>query len=394
MGTIVKRKNPSGAIVYRAQIKIDRAGYPPYSESRTFSKHALAAAWLKKREGEIESNPDLLFEPNKTKILLPTLAEAVERWKDENQAATYSYSKASVLTLVGKGSLGQKRIDRLKRSDFAAYAMERQRGIPQLNMKPVKPSTIEGDLQYVRSLLKHAHFVWGMESVSWSELDMAMEGLRRSRVISKGDERSRLATSDELQRLTTFFYQSWLSHTEVRKIPMHLVMWFAIYSARREGEIARLQWSDYNEKYQEWLVRDVKNPRGSKGNHMIFKVRDELLPVIAAIRSPKVQLAFKMQGGQDDFVFGGHFASASIAAAWRNAYRVLGIDDLRFHDLRHEAATRLAEDGLSVPFIQQVTLHKDWTVLQRYVNMGARVRDNRLDFEQAMAVARREWEND
>ena len=42
MGTIVKRTNPNGKVVYRAQIKINRAGYPKFSESKTFSRKALA----------------------------------------------------------------------------------------------------------------------------------------------------------------------------------------------------------------------------------------------------------------------------------------------------------------------------------------------------------------
>ena len=61
MATITKRTNPSGDVVYRAQVRVKREGYPPYSESRTFSKKSLATEWAKRREFEIESNPDLLF---------------------------------------------------------------------------------------------------------------------------------------------------------------------------------------------------------------------------------------------------------------------------------------------------------------------------------------------
>ena len=59
MGTITKRTNPSGAISYRAQVRIKKEGYPSFSESRTFSKRSLAAEWIKKREAEIELNPSL-----------------------------------------------------------------------------------------------------------------------------------------------------------------------------------------------------------------------------------------------------------------------------------------------------------------------------------------------
>lgn len=76
MGTIVKRINPSGEVVYRAQIKISRQGYPKFSESKTFSKKSLAKAWLKKREAEIEANPDIMWSEKKT-AALPHLARSV-----------------------------------------------------------------------------------------------------------------------------------------------------------------------------------------------------------------------------------------------------------------------------------------------------------------------------
>ena len=38
-------------------------------------------------------------------------------------------------------------------------------------------------------------------------------------------------------------------------------------------------------------------------------------------------------------------------------------EGLRFHDLRHEAATRYAEDGFSIPKLQTITLHESWNTL-------------------------------
>lgn len=388
MGTIVRRVNPSGDVVYRAQIKIARSGYPNFSESKTFSKKSLATAWLKKREAEIEQNPEILF-GDKKKQLCPTLREASARYLAEVPELEYSKNKQSVIKLLGERMLGNIRIDRLRRSDFAEYALMRQRGLPEMGLKPVKPSTINGDLQYLRTVLKHAHFVWGMEQVAWTELDLAMEGLRRSRVIGKADSRERLPTSEELQLITTRYLDSWVNFRRNNKLPMHLILWFAIYSCRREAEIMRLRWADYDERNQVWLVRDVKHPDGSRGNNKYFNVLPALLPIIEEMRQPDMQLYLKKKGGNLDYIFGG-FSARSICDSWRTIRRSVGIDDdLRFHDLRHEGATRLAEDGFTIPQIQQVTLHDDWATLQEYVNMAQRKRQNRLDFPDAMAVA---WE--
>lgn len=386
MATITKRTNPSGETVYRAQIRIKKVGYPNFTESKTFSKRALAVAWAKKREAEIEQNPDILF-GEKKKQLCPTLREASERYLSEMTDTDYSRNKQSVIKLLGERMLGKIRLDRLRRSDFAEYAMMRQRGVPEMGLKPVQPSTINGDLQYLRTILKHAHFVWGMENVTWAELDLAMEGLRRSRVIGKAKPRKRLPTSDELQAITNRYVHSWENFRRNNKLPMHLIMWFAIYSCRREAEIMRLRWSDYDERNQVWLVRDIKHPDGSRGNNKYFTVMPKLLPIIDAMRQPEMQNFIKKQGGNLEFIFGG-FDSRSVSASWRNIRRSIGLDDdLRFHDLRHEGATRLAEDGYTVPQIQQVTLHDDWHVLQDYVNMAKFKRDSRLDFEQAIETA-------
>ena len=61
MGSIVKRKNADGTARYRGLIRIERDGYPSFSQSKTFSKKALAEAWVKKREAEIEANPEIML---------------------------------------------------------------------------------------------------------------------------------------------------------------------------------------------------------------------------------------------------------------------------------------------------------------------------------------------
>lgn len=381
MGSILKRTNPSGDTVYRAQIRITRAGYPNYSESKTFSKRALAAAWLKKREAELEANPDLLFEKGRKRELMPTLFEVVERYIAES-VGKFGSTKPSTLRFLASFPIGSIRLDRFRKSDFSDFALSRRQGVR--GIAPVASSTVNNDLQCLRSLLKHAYFVWGLP-VSWSDLDLVMEGLRRGRIISKSEVRERLASNAELQQLTTYFYRQWQDYPAQCKYPMHLIIWFAVYSCRRVGEIARLRLDDWDRPHNEWLVRDMKHPRGSQGNHHIFLVRDDVRGVVDALLHEPMRERMRRRGLPSEYLIGG--SSASISAAFQDTCKVLGIEDLRFHDLRHEGTTRLAEDGLTIPQMQQVTLHSDWQMLQRYVNMGTRPRLQRLDFAEAMRVA-------
>jgi len=53
------------------------------------------------------------------------------------------------------------------------------------------------------------------------------------------------------------------------------------------------------------------------------------------------------------------------------ATRRAGIEDLRFHDLRHEAATRLFEKGLNIMEVASITGHKDLRMLRRYTHLKA-----------------------
>ena len=53
------------------------------------------------------------------------------------------------------------------------------------------------------------------------------------------------------------------------------------------------------------------------------------------------------------------------------AIRWAGIEDLRFHDLRHEATTRLFEKGLNIMGVASITGHKDLRMLRRYTHLKA-----------------------
>ena len=51
--------------------------------------------------------------------------------------------------------------------------------------------------------------------------------------------------------------------------------------------------------------------------------------------------------------------------------RKVGIEDLRFHDLRHEATSRLFEKGLNPIEVATITGHKDTKMLMRYTHLRA-----------------------
>lgn len=59
----------------------------------------------------------------------------------------------------------------------------------------------------------------------------------------------------------------------------------------------------------------------------------------------------------------------AINAAFTRGCKILGIADLRFHDLRHEGISRLFEMGRTIPQVAAVSGHRSWTSLKRYTHI-------------------------
>lgn len=126
-------------------------------------------------------------------------------------------------------------------------------------------------------------------------------------------------------------------------------------TARRQEEICRFRWEDVDLEKGVGRLDDVKHPRMKKGNRRSFRILKPALEIIQ--RQPKVS----------PVVF--PYNSKSVGAAFTRACHVLEISDLHFHDLRHEATSRLFEKGYSIQEVAQFTLHESWATLKRYTHL-------------------------
>lgn len=377
MGAISERQTTSGKTRYRAVIRINKGGVK-YSESKTFSKRNLAESWLKKREAEIELNPDIIHQSEQKDDM--RFSDAINLYL-EQAGADFGRSHKKGLLFIAKQAIGAKYLTKLTNADFANFA--------EFRLQTIKPQTLTGDMIAIRAVLRYAKMVWGM-NVNLAGFEEVVLGLRYARKIKGSDKRSRLPSNDELQRLTDYFYAVWQRGNQV--YPMHLIIWLAIYTSRREGEIVNLLLDDltHTEDGYWWLVRDMKNPKGSKGNHIEVKIPDETIPVINALKDTAIKKRMQKSPYYDDAKLV-PLDAKTISRSFTGACKILGIKDLKFHDLRHEAATRLAEQGLTIPQLQQVTGHRSWSSLQRYTNLKRR--PTVLDFEDAIEQAKQNHEH-
>jgi integrase len=162
---------------------------------------------------------------------------------------------------------------------------------------------------------------------------------------------------------------------------MDRIIKFAIATAMRQEEICRVTWDDLDERQKMLLIRDRKDPRNKRGNHQNIPLLDVSgCDAWALIEEQALHL-----GHRKGRIF--PYNSRSAGTAFRRACRDLCIQDLHFHDLRHEGTSRLFEAEYEIPEVSLVTGHKDWKMLQRYTHIrpedlhaiGARRRRARLE---------------
>lgn len=384
MGTIAERKTADGKSRFRAQIRVNRKGLPPFIKTRTFAKESQAKEWIKRFEAELLLNPAML-DPE-TKTVSKTLKEFITQYIEEIQDE-FAETKVSALKHICDYDITQMDVYSLSRQDFSNFAIERRKGDPMQMKDGVSPSTALKDLSHISSVLNHAELVWGEDiAETKNELSQALIGLKKARIVTKSKDRDRLVTSNELQMLTNHFYKGW---KRVRNaIPMHLVMWLAIYTGRREGELCQMRLSDFDRKNCQWKIRDVKNPDGSKGNHKFAHLEPNALMIIDELLEPTTRKRMLELGYSEELLL--PINVKTLSDYFRRACSILGIEDLRFHDLRHEAATRYAEDGFTIPQLQTITLHSSWNSLKRYVNL--RKRGQRLDYPAAIKFSQTQFD--
>jgi integrase len=132
------------------------------------------------------------------------------------------------------------------------------------------------------------------------------------------------------------------------------IVQFALETAMRQSEIVRLRWQHVNLKRRTVFLPDTKN-----GESRAVPLSSVAVDVLRALP--------RSINGE---VFPG-VTTESIKKAFIRAVRHAGIEDLHFHDLRHEATTRLFEQGLTILEVSTITGHRDLQMLRRYTHLRA-----------------------
>ncbi len=330
--TIQKRKTASGAFRYSTVIRVKKLSKVVYRESRTFSKHTTAVQWGKLRVNDIEKNG---YSNSETNI---TLGNMIQSYLDDPHVEL-KRTKLNVLKLITDCDIAQIKISELQSHHIIEHCKLRK-------SSGTSKATISHDVSYIRSVLKLAKPLWGIETNDQCIVD-AYPVLHELQLIGKSEKRSRRPTDKEIDLIKDELINRTKHHASL--IPFIDILDFSILSCMRIGEVCSIRWDDLDIDQKAVLVRNRKDPRKQEGNHM-------LVPMLGGAWE-----ILNKQSKTHDLIF--PFNAQSVTAGFQRVRNKLGITNLRYHDLRREGASRLFEKGYTIDEVAQVTGHRNINTL-------------------------------
>jgi integrase len=326
MATIRKKRN-------KWQVLVRRKGIRPVS--RTFLSRKDAEAWARHMEVQID-RADLPADPRL--LERHTFGELVVRYLETVSPRKRGYENEKiVLGAFLRHPICRKRMSDIGVEDFARYRDER--------LRTINPKTLKRQLSPVQNLFEVARREWALPIKENPVQHLSLQATECRR------ERRLLA--DELHQLIEA-----ARHTRNRLI-LPIIL-FSIETGMRRGEILAMRWDHLQESHRALLVPISKN-----GQSRVIPLSRPALELLSDL--PRTS----------ERVF--PITSTAFRLAWERLRARAGLRDLNFHDLRHEAISRLFEKGLTAPEAALVSGHRDLRMLFRYTHSQRQVILGKLD---------------
>ncbi|MGB5306687.1 MAG: site-specific integrase [Gammaproteobacteria bacterium] len=319
MATFRKR----GAYQWQAQVR--KKGQP--LQTKTFETRALAEQWA--RTIEVEMDKGMFI--SRAEAESTTLKELLERYLTEvTPLKKGAASETNRLRALMRLPLARRFVAGIRGMDVARFRDER--------LQKVTPSTVKRDLVLLGHAFEVARKEWGIYAHNpVRDIKLPSDNRPRDRRLQAGEETRLLEACREARN-------PWL-------LP---IVQLALETAMRQGELIRLRWEHIDLNRRTAQLPDTKN-----GESRTVPLSTTAVRVLRAL--PR-----SLHGP----IFPG-LTTEAIKRAYIRAVRRAGIENLRFHDLRHEATTRLFEKGLNIMEVASITGHKDLRMLRRYTHLKA-----------------------
>jgi integrase len=316
-------------------------------ESKTFSTKGEATVWAAERETELRRQMSTGIVAGKT------VRDAFHKYEKEVSKAKRGYRWEAIrLAFLTEIEIGEDH-DRMKFGDIKLSDLKTTH-VAQLRderLKVVKGSTINRDFNLISNVFSIARDEW-----HW----IAESPTTKMRRPKDPPPRDRRPTDDEIERLC-FALGFDEGPVRTKKGAVAVAWLFAIETAMRAGEICNLLPEHFEGRVAHLLGGTTKN--GHKRDVPLSKRAVQLLEYLPVPEAGKP-------------VFG--ITAASLDALFRDAKERCAIEDLTFHDSRHEAITRLSKKMDVLPLARMVG-HRNLKQLLVYYNATAEEIAGRLD---------------
>jgi integrase len=305
-------------------VQIRKRGYP--TQTRTFTKEADARAWATVIESEMVRGVFVSrteAEATLVKDVLQRFAAEVLPTKRSEQS-----DKSRIKTLTE--AFGDYRLASLSSTQVAKFRDQR--------LKVVGPQSVIHEINLLNRVLKTATMDWGI----------ALPGglpTAQVRKPTKPRGRDRRVTKEEIVKILAI-----TGSAELRTIVS-----LAVETGMRRSELASLAWEEVDLKKQTAHLPKTKTD----------------VPRTVPLSKAAVKALKDFGARTEGRVF--ELQAASMSQAFDRACEPhrANVTGVRFHDLRHEATSRLFEKGLNVMEVAAITGHKTLDMLKRYTHLRA-----------------------
>ena len=337
MATIEKRASEDGKTSYRVKVRLK--GFPVHSG--TFERLTDAKRWVQQTESAIREGRYF----KTAEFRRHTLSELIDRYiKNVLPTKPKSKVKQTALLQWWNGEIGFYAIADVTPALIAECRDKLAVGITGRGIQR-NPATVVRYLASLSIVFTHAVKEWGwMEDNPMRKVTKPKESRGRVRFLSD-DERPRLLKACK----------------ESSNLYLYPVVVLALSTGMRQGELMGLTWDDIDLNRGRAILHETKN--NERRGVAITGHALEQLKELNKVRRIDSNLLFPARGNKKQ-------NPIDLRAPWKTALKRAEIEDFRFHDLRHSAASYLAMNGASLAEIAEVLGHKTLQMVKRYAHLS------------------------
>ena len=335
MPAIEERQNSKGGTTFRVKVRIK--GYPV--QTATFKRKTDAKKWAQSTESAIHEGRYFTNTQSKKK----TFGDMIDRYLEEIMPLKPKSMKTQTQQLeYWKEKLGHITLNDVGSSNINAIKNELSTG------KTTRGIRSRATVNRYLAALSHVYSV-AVKEWEWLSDNPTMRVSR----LQENRGRTRFLSENEIKRLLAACKKSENKY-------LYFIVVLALSTGARKTEILTLKWDNVDFERGAIRLDETKN-----GDQRSLPLEGHAYDLLCEL--------FKNRVIFSDYLFPSlnyDVPLRDIKKSWMKAIKQAKIEDFRFHDLRHTAASYLAMDGASATDIAEILGHKTLQMVRRYSHLS------------------------